>query len=146
MGGVDLADQLKTTYQLDRRSKYRFYLRIFFDLIDIACVNSHIVFRKFTSDNIDLKNFKLSVAEGLIAQYSSRQRASSKSKATKRKFTSIPSSGEIAHLPTFGDRKRCARCAKAKQDRKTFVSCVTCSVPLCLLKERNCFQMFHNNL
>ena len=32
MGGVDLADQMKVSYQLDRRSKYRFYLRIFLDL------------------------------------------------------------------------------------------------------------------
>jgi len=35
MGGVYLIDQMKVTYQVDRRSKTRFYLRIFFDLLDI---------------------------------------------------------------------------------------------------------------
>ena len=30
MGGFDLSDQMKVSYQVDRRSKFRFYLRIFF--------------------------------------------------------------------------------------------------------------------
>ena len=30
MGGVDLMDQRKSAYQLDRKSKFRFYLRLFF--------------------------------------------------------------------------------------------------------------------
>ena len=39
MGGVNLADQMKVSYQLDRRSKYRFYLRIFLDFLDLGVVN-----------------------------------------------------------------------------------------------------------
>ena len=31
MGGVDLSDQMKVTYKVDRRSKFCFYLRVFFD-------------------------------------------------------------------------------------------------------------------
>ena len=44
MDGVDFKDQLKSAYQLDRRSKFRFYLRLFFDLFDVALVNSFIVY------------------------------------------------------------------------------------------------------
>ena len=40
MGGVDLMDQPTVTYRLDRKLSVRFYLRIFFDLMNIACVNS----------------------------------------------------------------------------------------------------------
>ena len=36
MGGVDLMDQYTAAYRLDRRAKFRFYLRIFFDLWDVA--------------------------------------------------------------------------------------------------------------
>ena len=36
MGGVDLIDQLKVTYQHDRKSKTKFYLRLFFDMLDMA--------------------------------------------------------------------------------------------------------------
>ena len=40
MGGVDLCDQTKVFYEVDRRSKVRFYLRVFFDFLDISVVNS----------------------------------------------------------------------------------------------------------
>ena len=40
MNGVDHMDQRTATYYLDRESYVRFYLHIFFDLMDIAYVNS----------------------------------------------------------------------------------------------------------
>ena len=43
MGGVDLIDQRTAAYHLDRKSRVRFYLRIFFDLMDVACANSFVV-------------------------------------------------------------------------------------------------------
>lgn len=46
MGGVDSMDQLKSAYQLDRRSKFRFYPRLFLDLLNVACVNTFIVYKK----------------------------------------------------------------------------------------------------
>ena len=44
MGGVDLMDQRTTIYRLDRKSSVRLYLRIIFDLMDIACVNSYLIY------------------------------------------------------------------------------------------------------
>ena len=49
MGGVDLSNQVKVTYEVDRQSKFRFYLRVFFDILDIAVVNSKIVHNKIES-------------------------------------------------------------------------------------------------
>ena len=49
MGGVDLSYQMKVTYEVDRRSKFRFYLRVFFYFLDIAAVNSKIVYNKIES-------------------------------------------------------------------------------------------------
>ena len=49
MGGVDHSNQMKVTYEVDRRSKFRFYLRVFFDFLDIAVVNSKIVCNKIKS-------------------------------------------------------------------------------------------------
>ena len=46
MGGADLSDQMKLTYEVDRRSKFRFYLLVFFDFLDIAVANSSIVYKK----------------------------------------------------------------------------------------------------
>ena len=41
MGGVDIIDQKTAAYWLDHKSNFTFYL--FFDLINIAIMNSHIV-------------------------------------------------------------------------------------------------------
>ena len=49
MGGVDLSNQMKVTYQVDRRSKFIFSLRVFFDFLDIAIVNSKMVYNKIQS-------------------------------------------------------------------------------------------------
>ena len=40
MGGVDLVDLITAAYHLDRNSSIRFYLRIFFDLMDVACATN----------------------------------------------------------------------------------------------------------
>ena len=42
MGGVDRHDRLKVAYEVDRRSKPRFYLRIVFDMFDQLLVNANI--------------------------------------------------------------------------------------------------------
>ena len=44
MGGVDLMDQRAAAYRLDRKSSVRFYLRIFFDMMDVGCANSFIAY------------------------------------------------------------------------------------------------------
>ena len=49
MRGIDLSDQMKVTYEVDRRSKFRFYLSVFFDFLDIAVVNSKVVYNKLES-------------------------------------------------------------------------------------------------
>ena len=49
MGGVDLMDQKKVTYEVDRKSKIKYYLRLFFDLLDIEINNAHIIYEKLHS-------------------------------------------------------------------------------------------------
>ena len=65
MGGVDIMDQKTAAYRLGHKSKYHFHLRIFFDLIDVTYVISHIVYIKIGKD-ISLLNFKKVVANTLI--------------------------------------------------------------------------------
>ena len=65
MGGVDIMDQKTAAYRLGHKSKYHFHLRIFFDLIDVTYVTSHIVYIKIGKD-ISLLNFKKVVANTLI--------------------------------------------------------------------------------
>ena len=44
MSRVDVMDQRIATYRLDRKSSVRFYHRIFFELMDILCVNSYLIY------------------------------------------------------------------------------------------------------
>lgn len=43
MGEVDLADQLKECYQVDHSSKYKYCLRLLFDMLDMSLCNSSTV-------------------------------------------------------------------------------------------------------
>ena len=67
MGGVNLMDQLKSADQLDQRSKFRFYLRLFFNLFDVALFNSLIVCKKLESKYLTLKEFTIYIALKLVA-------------------------------------------------------------------------------
>ena len=50
MKGTDLIDQLKVCYEIDRRYPKKFYLKVFFDLMDISYVNAFIVYTKYMQD------------------------------------------------------------------------------------------------
>lgn len=65
MGGVDLLDSMLGYYRIKLRSK-KWYMRIFFHLIDLACVNAWILWKR-THPNVPLalKDFKLALAECL---------------------------------------------------------------------------------
>ena len=73
MDGVDIMDQKTAAYRLDCKSKYRFYLSMLFDLMDVTNVNSHIVYMKI-GDDTSLLNFKNTVAKALIDRYGNRNR------------------------------------------------------------------------
>ena len=75
MGGVDFCDQMKVSYQVDRRSKFRFYLRIVFDFLDIGVVNSKIIYGKMDSTaGMSAMDFRFSLARSLIGKFSNRKR------------------------------------------------------------------------
>ena len=85
MGGVDLSDQMKVIYEVDRRSKFRFYFRVFFDFLDIAVVNSKIVYNKIESaPSLSSLVFRYSIAQTMIQKFSARKRAASLSRPSKR--------------------------------------------------------------
>ena len=71
MHGVDIMDQKTATSRLDCKCKYHVYFSMFFDLMDVSCVNSYAVYMKL-GDDISLLNFKIVVAQPLVSRYSNR--------------------------------------------------------------------------
>ena len=144
MSGVDVIDQKTAACRLGRKSKIRFYLRIFLDLIDIVIVNSHIVYTKL-GNSISLLDFKIVVAKSLIGRYINRQRSFPLSTTSKRKALepSLPKETP-ADMPEFNEKRmQCNFCKNEGADHKAFVSCLTCGLYLCCIKERNWFLKHH---
>ena len=143
MGGVDLSDQMKVTYEVDQRNKFRFYLRVFFDLLDITVVNSKIVYDKIESaPSFSSLDFRFSIAQTMIRKFSSRKRAVLLSRPSKR--SRGPSFDIVDFLPDFAPSQVCcAFCSSKNVESRTYERCITCNIALFLQKERNCFQQYH---
>ena len=129
MGCVDLSDQMKVTFEVVRRSKFRLYLRVFFEFLDIAVINSENVYSKTESvASLSSLDFRQSIALTMIRKFSSRKRAVPLSRPSKG--SRGPSFDIVYQLPDFApSRVRCAFCSS--------------NITLCLQKDRNCFQQYH---
>ena len=137
-------DQRTAAYRLDRKLSVRFYLRIFFDLMDIACVISYLIYNMKHPNKLPLLDYKIVVAKNLIHYHQGQKRAAPMSRPSKRKNQPESIDNHGGHLPDYQTmRKRCGSCAMEAEENRTFVICLACSIPLCLVKERNCFQKDH---
>ena len=78
MGGADLADQMRRTYAIDLhfRYTYPYYLRLFFDVLDTAVVDTYSIYNELdVSDGkkLDLFQFWRQLVYGLVGSFSSRK-------------------------------------------------------------------------
>lgn len=157
MGGIDLNDQLVALYRTDIGTK-KFYFRLFIHMLDVCVVNSWLLYRRHQlqrgeEQQYTLLQFKLAIANTLI-QYGQhvvlhRGRPSNAALAAKppknrtvvREPTPDVRYDESSHWPEVTDRQRCGLCKD--RNKFTYFTCSKCKVPLCLIKERNCFRKYH---
>lgn len=66
MGGIDQADRLRALYCVDRKSK-KWWLRIFWGLLDIVFVNAYVVYCQIFG-KIDVLEVRSSIALGLMSE------------------------------------------------------------------------------
>ena len=146
MNGEDIHDQLKTAYEIDRKSKFRYYLRIFFDLMDSCVVNAHVIYKMKINSEVNLFKFKVMLAESLINGFTSRKRkfAADEPQLAAELPLSIKQPDHIIHFTE--KRQRCVYCFNdGRKDVKCSGYCKTCNVHLCVQKNRNCFNMYHSS-
>ena len=117
MGGIDLMDQKKVTYQFKHRSKFKYCLRVVFDMFDIAIVNSHIIYSKPASSSdgtqaIDSKTFRRTVAQSLIGNFNCRKRAIPSSLIMTQQKRLLASGNTLGNhaIEKTDERKRCKLC------------------------------------
>ena len=144
MGGVDLMDQRTAAYRLDWKSSVRFYLRIFFDLMDIACVNSYLIYNMKHPNKLSLLDYKIVVAKNLTQCHQDLKRAVQMSRLVKRKNQPKLIDNHGRHLSDYQTmQKRYVYFTMEGKENRKFVICLAYNIPMCLVKERNCFQKHH---
>lgn len=157
MGGVDHFDHIKGTYSVGRRSK-RWWLRIFYFLLDSCITNSYLLYSKNTNAaKLTNLEFRVALAKGLIRGFTSRKRRSAgvnfivRKKAAalsenyqksvyvtapETRFTNVGDHMPV-ELPSY---QRCRYCSTKIKDKRSKIKCSKCEVPLCVTP---CFLNFH---
>jgi len=150
MNCVDKLDQNKKSCQIDRKS-HKWWHRIFFHFLDIAVVNSHIVYTQATGNKMTMKNFRREISGQLLNSTIINKRKlknTTKSPTEIKKFKpSVPDYIRLeksAHQPKLSTRRRCARCSTKQKEVRTEWTYSICNIPLCITKSRNCFSDHHN--
>ena len=149
MGGVDLMDQKKVTYQFDHRSKYKYYLRIVNDLLDISINNAEIVYNKISNkeEQLDSKTYRRIIARSLIGNYTNRKRQAPQSTIKHGpkppKYLKACKSAGPHTMIKVEKRQRCKLCTSKKLQNRTNNMCLQCKIYLCYVNNRNCFSAYH---
>ena len=116
----------------------------FFDLMDIACVDSYLIYNMRHLNNLPFLDYKIFIAKNLIQYHQDRKRSVPMLRPSKKKNQPKSIDNHGGHLPDYQTmRKRCAYCAMDIKENRTFAICLPCNIPLWLVKERNCFQRYH---
>ncbi|CAG4963420.1 unnamed protein product [Parnassius apollo] len=157
MGGVDRFDQKRGTYSISRRSK-RWWMRIFYFLVDSAITNAYIIYTQNdrVHNPMTSLHFRTVLARNLIDNFSSRKRTVAQSPNFVTKKPKGPTSRQKAihgipdelrlndvgsHMPMeLPKYRRCRACSSKNLNKTSKIQCTKCQVPLCIVP---CFAQFH---
>lgn len=152
MGGVDKSDQLINKYMTLRKT-HRYWKTLFYHFLDIARVNSFILFRdlqKKYPDIVELQRPKsynqLDFTIELIKQMG--HISENQAVPLSDRKPAPPPTAPAGHTlrPGHADTKRnCHLCyERYRLVRKTFVKCLSCGKHFCFLSKRNCLLAAHD--
>ncbi|KAG5863717.1 hypothetical protein JTB14_034448 [Gonioctena quinquepunctata] len=68
IGGVDKTDMLLSTTETVRKC-IKWYKKVFFHLLDLAVLNSHVVYKMKTGENIALLDFQRQLVKSIIDKH-----------------------------------------------------------------------------
>ncbi|KAE9522457.1 hypothetical protein AGLY_017118 [Aphis glycines] len=156
MGGVDLLDNHIGRYKIRFRSR-KWYMRLFYHLIDLSVVNSWLLFKRVKEQQnekpeIELPDWRKQLACGLVK--SGQIRVSGRGRPITSLEVKIASTrpqsfrptkyvrtDKTDHWPQFSDKRE--RCKKPSCKGFTYIKCSKCTIYLCLNRNNNCFTNYH---
>ncbi|XP_067138764.1 piggyBac transposable element-derived protein 4-like [Centruroides vittatus] len=139
MGGVDRADQYISLYNQERKST-KWWKKVFYTCLSMCVTNAWIMYNDLrrNAKKVSYLTFLVDLSENLIAE----EKKNSNLPLPKRGPSSKKKKlfGTALHLPVEGQtRRRCARCAEEKKQKRTKTVCQECQIPLC----KDCFMLYH---
>ena len=119
MNEVDIHDQLKCTNESDQKSRFWYYLRVFFGLMDSVIVNACIIYKNKVNEKMSIFHFKGILEESLTNRFSSQKQKFS-SEEPQLTFELPQPLKEPAHIVQFTEkRQHCMYCFNnGKKDTK----------------------------
>lgn len=146
MGGVDMSDRMVAHYPHALKNK-KFYLRIFFHLLNVALVNAWVVFRNTENNKMSFVDFKLSICHAVFESRVKKRkgRPSQQEEIEVKKRARPGCSDEVrldvtGHFPDKRDLANALRCRYKQCKKRTRYFCLKCDVPLC----PECMSGFHS--
>lgn len=155
MGGVDLCDQLLSSYSMQRKSK-KWWKKVFYRLIELSVLNSLVIYKKlnprYSKNNRAHLYFREVLVHELVQELLD-ERADPHSTQVEGRgrptdVDSVRLRGKHFATSIYPARKTCSVCgyktknAQGKQIRKkTSNFCKVCNLPIC----KDCFSGFHTN-
>jgi Transposase IS4 len=124
MRGVDVTSQRMSYYKYERRTP-RWWLHVFWFLLDIAIINSHILYRQYRQCKMTSHAFRLELATSLKQQGSHRQPTSRKRSRPALDITQC----KLASLEKPTD---CFECKNQTERHRSKFGCETCQVATCI--------------
>ncbi|KAM6952872.1 piggyBac transposable element-derived protein 4-like [Lycodopsis pacificus] len=141
IGGVDLSDSLIAAYTV-RRKTMKWYKTFFYHFVDIAAVNSYLLYKELFKLRQNPTQTKPLTHKTFREQLAKEMLEFAKGSAAP------PPPPPTTCMPMFfetGQRKHCKRCTDRGTPRvKTSTYCMRCDVPLCLNSKNNCFYLWHS--
>ena len=152
MNGVDRSDQMLSNHNV-RQKCYRWWKVLFFHLIDIAIVNSFLLFQQYRAQNPEvealhrMKSYSIAnFREALVRQICNWSEYDNPPAYVRK--TPGPGQFETVHMPQVSEYKRnCTVCYKEGRGELKVVT--YCAAPQCqkylhITSNRNCFETWHS--
>jgi hypothetical protein len=147
MGGVDLSDAFLSCYPTARKRLKKYYMKQFRHILDMACLNAHILF-KMNGGTLTTLAFLIRLVDELIEKYHVPIEAKCKGRPSHGD-TPVRLTGRhfLAPLPPTDKKvhpqKRCHVCYSKGIRKGTIYGCPDCLKPLCV---EPCFRIYHTVL
>jgi len=158
MGGVDLLDSLIGRYKIRMRTK-KWYMRIWYHLIDVTVVNAWLLYRRVEVLNgrkptMSLFDFRLNVSYSLTKVGTITPKRGRPPTSVLKEMAIKKRKPNTSLMPTDSVRKDCVdhwpvyvesrqRCKLNGCGKLTNCTCTKCNNYFCCGVNRNCFTLFH---